>query len=157
MEWGWYPNENLRFLGNYAYMDSEVTGLEFDIWSIGQAMVVHIDASGSNLRQAPESSANLILGYNLPVEFGHLDFQIEYSYMDEQINDYANQNTVVQQHELVDLRIGWTSRDERIEVALWAKNLLEEDYISHSYVIGPGVIGVWGPPRTFGATATYTF
>ncbi len=83
--------------------------------------------------------------------------QIEYSYMDEQINDYIDQRTVVQQHELVDARLAWTSNDEHWEVAIWGKNLFDEDYISHSYVIGPGVIGVWGPPRTFGMTATYSY
>ncbi len=151
VEWGWYPTDNIRFLGNYAYMDSEVNDL------VIETLAGTTDASGSNLRQAPESSWNLILGYNLPTAMGSFDFQVEYSYMDEQINDYIDQRTVVQQHELVDARIAWTSANEKLEVAVWGKNLTKEDYISHSYVIGPGVIGVWGPPQTYGITATYSY
>jgi iron complex outermembrane recepter protein len=151
VEWGWYPTDNLRFLGNFAYMDTEVTGLV--IVGVGGP----VDASGSNLRQAPEVSWNGIVGYTLPTAMGTFDFQIEYSYMDEQINDYLDQRTVVQQHELLDARIAWTSNDEKWEVAVWGKNLTEEDYISHSYVIGPGVIGVWGPPQTYGITASYSY
>jgi len=66
-------------------------------------------------------------------------------------------STVVQQHELLDARLAWTSNDEHWEVAIWGKNLTKENYISHSYVIGPGVVGVWGPPRTYGVTASYSY
>jgi iron complex outermembrane receptor protein len=151
VEWGWYPTENIRVLGNYAYMDSEVTGLLIN--TTGGL----VDASGSNLRQAPESSWNGIVGYTLPTAMGTFDFQVEYSYMDEQINDYIDQRTVIQQHELVDARIAWTSNDEKWEVAVWGKNLTDEEYFSHSYVIGPGVFGFWGPPQTYGITASYTY
>lgn len=151
VEWGWYPTDRIRFQGNYAYMDTEVTGL------VIETLAGITDASGSNLRQAPESSWNGIVGYTLPTAMGTFDFQVEYSYMDEQINDYIDQRTVVQQHELVDARIAWTSNNEKWEVAVWGKNLTDEDYIAHSYVIGPGVIGVWGPPQTYGITASYTY
>jgi iron complex outermembrane recepter protein len=151
IEWGWYPTENIRFLGNYAYMDTEVTGLLIE--TTGGT----VDASGSNLRQAPESSWNGIIGYNMPTASGTFDAQLEFSYMDEQITDYVDQRTVVQQHELLDARLAWTSNDEHWEVAIWGKNLTKEDYISHSYVIGPGVVGVWGPPRTYGITASYSY
>ena len=76
---------------------------------------------------------------------------------DEQINDYLDQRTVVQEQDLLDARIGWRSADERWEVALWGKNLTDEEYIAHSYVIGPGVIGIFGPPATYGVTFSYNW
>ena len=151
IEWGWYPTDNIRFQGYYAYMDSEVNDLLIETTAGLQ------DASGSNLRGAPESSWNGIIGYNLPTAMGAFDFQVSFSYEDETLQDYIDTRTVNQQRKLLDARIAWTSGNEQWEVALWGKNLTDEDYISHSYVIGPGVIGVWGPPQTYGVTATYSY
>ncbi len=151
VEWGWYPTQNIRLLGNYAYLETAVSDL------VIVTVSGPVDASGSDLRQAPESSWNVILGYNLPTAYGEFDAQIEYSYMDEQIMDYLDQRPVIQQHELVDARLALTSNNGHWELAVWGKNLLEEDYISQSYIISPGVIGVWGPPRTYGVTLNYHY
>ena len=40
-------------------------------------------------------------------------------------------------------------------IALRGKNHTDEDYISHSYVIGSGVIGVWGASATYGVTVNW--
>ena len=111
--------------------------------------------SGSDLRQAPETSYNVMANYNHDTGFGNMDYRIEFSHVDEQIMDYLQQLTVIQEHDLLEARIGWISNDEQWEVALWGKNLTDENYIAHSYVIGPGVIGVWGPPRTFGVNVIW--
>ncbi|MEQ8514066.1 MAG: TonB-dependent receptor, partial [Chromatocurvus sp.] len=67
-----------------------------------------------------------------------------------------DRRTVIEEQELMDARVAWVSSDLQWEVALWGKNLTDEEYVSHSYVIGPGVIGVWGAPRTFGVTVNWT-
>lgn len=141
----WFPTENFRIAGHLALLDTEVNDLIIN----GQ------DVSGSDLRQAPDLSYNFLVNYNLPTENGNWDFRVEFSHVDGQINDYVNQNTVIEEHDLLDARIGWTSPNAEWEIALWGKNLTEDDYISHSYVIGPGVIGVWGAPRTYGLTLNW--
>jgi iron complex outermembrane receptor protein len=40
-------------------------------------------------------------------------------------------------------------------VELWGKNIFDEHYISELYVIGPGGVGVFGDPRTYGVTVRY--
>jgi iron complex outermembrane receptor protein len=150
VEWKFLVTDHLSFSGYYAYLDSEVDGLVIETGG-GPG-----DASGSDLRQAPENSTNLVLSYNLPSDVGVFDFRFAYSNTDSQIMDYIDQRTRIDRIELIDGRISWTSPDERWDVALWGKNLADKDYIAHSYVIGPGVIGVWGAPRTFGLTATYS-
>jgi iron complex outermembrane receptor protein len=150
MELTWYFTDNFSFSGNYAYLDTEVNGL------ILETAGGTIDASGSELRQAPENSYSLSLNYNQQTGFGTLDYNIAYSYADEQLNDYIVRSTVVDQYKLLDGRVAWASNDETWEVALWAKNLTDEEYISHSYVIGPGVIGTWAPPRTYGLSVNWS-
>lgn len=148
-EFTWFLTANFRVSGNYAYLDTEVNGLVIN------TVNGLVDASGSALRQAPKNSTSVNLAYDVPTDAGNFGFRLDYSNIDEQINDYINQNTVIQRAELWDGRIAWNSPDASWEVAFWGKNLLDKDYISHSYVIGPGVIGVWGAPRTFGLSATW--
>ncbi|MBT8077304.1 MAG: TonB-dependent receptor, partial [Gammaproteobacteria bacterium] len=134
------PTDSLMFAGNVAFLDTDTADL----------IINGTDLSGSKLRQAPETSYNLLATYNQETGFGDINYQLEFSHVDEQLMDYVQPLTVIQEHSLLDARIGWTSTDSQWEVAIWGKNLTEDDYISHSYVIGPGVIGVWGPPRTYG-------
>jgi len=151
LEFTWYPTDNLRLSGNYAYLDTEVNDLVLNVASGA------LDVSGSDLRQAPENKGSLTASYDWPLSGGaNLNFRVDYTYTDEQINDYANQNTIIDEFQLWDARASWRSANENWEVAIWGKNLGDEEYISHSYVIGPGVIGVWGPPMTYGATVTWS-
>ncbi len=150
LDFVWNIGDNVQITGNYAYLDTEVNDL------VIETAAGAIDASGSDLRQAPENSYNIAAKYMLPTNHGTYDFRIELSHVDRQITDYLDQRTRIDEHDLIDARLAWTSTNENLEIALWGKNLAEEDYISHSYVIGPGVIGVWGAPRTYGVTATWS-
>ncbi|MBB6520487.1 TonB-dependent receptor [Pseudoteredinibacter isoporae] len=150
LEVTWYPTDNFYIKGFYAYMDSEVSDLIIETTS------GVVDASGKGLRSAPPNSSNLSFNYNVPMESGAMDFRLEYSYSDEQRGDYIDDRITLDAYELWDARAAWTSADEQWEVALWGKNLMDEDYISHQYVIGPGGIGVWGAPRTYGLTVNYS-
>ncbi|MEM9529733.1 MAG: TonB-dependent receptor [Pseudomonadota bacterium] len=143
----WNASENLQIAGNLALLDTEVNDI----------VINNTDVSGSELRQAPDVSYTLMANYNLPTQTGDWDFRVQFSHTDEQINDYIDQRTRVDAFDLLDARVAWTSTDETWEVVLWGQNLTDDDYISHSYVIGPGVIGVWGAPRTFGLTVNYGF
>lgn len=146
----WYPTENFYLSATYAYLDTEVDDLIFD------AAGGPIDVSGSDLRQAPENSGSLTAGYSWPLNNGsEINLRGDVIYSDEQINDFVDQRTVIEEYTLLNLRAAWRSSDENWEFAVWGKNLTEEEYIQHSYVIGPGVIGTWGPPRTYGATVTW--
>ena len=150
-EFTWYATDNFLFSGNVAILDTEANDL------IIETTGGPFDASGSELRQAPELSYNLQATYSLPTQAGNWEFNAAFSHVDEQITDYVFPGTVIQEQDLLDARIGWTSNDERWDVSVWGKNLTDEDYISHSYVIGPGVIGVWGAPATYGVTVNFNY
>jgi iron complex outermembrane receptor protein len=151
VDFQWIATDNLSFSGNYAYLDTEVNDLII-VTNSGAN-----DISGKPLTAAPENSYSLVANYFYPSEIGEFDVRLQYSHVDEQSRDYLDDRVIIDEHDLIDLRIGWVSKDEDLEIALWVKNLADEDYIAHSYVVGPGVIGVWGAPRTIGVTATYRF
>lgn len=147
VDWNWNLSENFNITGNYAYLDTESDDL----------VINNVDLSGGTLRQAPKNSYNLTFNYDWTANSGNFDARLQFSHVDEQKNDYLNPATIIDEQDLVSARVGWTSNDEKYTVALWGKNLTDEEYVAHSYVIGPGVIGVWGAPQTFGVTATVNF
>lgn len=147
VEFSWYPTDNFSLTGYYAYLDTEVNDLIIPTTAFPEGF----DASGRNLTRAPENTYNIVANYN----YGPFDFRLAFNHSDEVTTDFVTTDTIADEFDLLDARIGW--RNENLEIAVWGKNLTDEDYIQHSYVIGPGVIGVWGAPATYGVTATYDF
>ncbi len=146
LEINYFITDQFRVAGHYAYLDTETSDLIFEV-SAGT-----IDASGKTLTRAPENSYNFAFIYDMPMTSGDLDFRLEFTHADEQRTDFVDDRIIQDEYDLIDARLGWTSPDEKWDVAVWGKNITDEDYISHMYVIGPGGIGVWGAPSTFGVT-----
>ncbi len=149
MDFVWQISDNFQLSGNYAYLDTEADDL--DIPAVG-------DFSGSALRQAPENTYSIVAEYTVPSDVGNFDFRAQYVGSDDQHFDFATQgNTVSPSHEELDLSARWTAPDENYQLSLWVKNATDEAYAQHVYFIGPGSIGAWNAPRTYGLTATWEF
>lgn len=139
--------DSLRFDGFIAWLDTEAQDL----------VINGADYSGKTLGGAPELSYNVRAFYETTTSFGDIDASLTVAYEDESRRDFVDDRIKVDERTLVDGRLAWTNTSGNLEVALWGKNLTDEDYISHMYVIGPGGIGVWGAPRTYGVTGTLKF
>ncbi len=148
----WQITEQFRLSGNYGYLDTEANDLVLETFT-GEA-----DFSGLPLRQAPENTYALTADYALQTRIGAIDFRVQYNHVDENHHDFSTlDETVTNDHDLVDARVAWTSNDGKYNVALWAKNLTDEAFSSHAFRIGPGSIAVWNDPRTVGVTGTFKF
>ena len=89
---------------------------------------------------------------------GDYGFRLQFSHIDAQFNDYPTlTETVIEEADLLNASVRWVSPDGRYEVTLWGKNLTDERYVSHSYRIGPGSIGVWSDPLTAGIRGLVNF
>ena len=152
LDYVWYPTDNLSFSGYYAYLDTEISGLTLNT-AAGPT-----DFSGLPLRQSPENSFSIAANYRLEASSGNYNFRLAFSHTDDQFNDYPTRDeTVIEEADLLDASVKWVSRNERYELTLWGKNLTDERYVSHSYRIGPGSIGVWSDPLTVGLTGLVNF
>jgi iron complex outermembrane receptor protein len=149
LEGTWYVTERLRLEGYYAALDTKTKGLVLE--TVGGI----VDASNKSLAGAPPSSWNLSLAYALPTARGNFEFQLAHSYTGGRRFDYVDDRIRLEPNRVTDARIGWTAAAGNWDVALWGKNLTDEDYIADIYIIGPGGIGVWGPPRTWGVTLSW--
>lgn len=152
LDFTWQASNNFRLSGHYSYLDSEANDLVLD------SLNGSSDYSGLPLRQSPENSYGMTASYNLLTDSGEYNFRLQLSYMDEQHFDFVTYTeTISDAHDLIDARVAWTSLDEKYSVAVWGQNIGGEEYVSHSYRIGPGSIGVWGAPATYGVTGTVSF
>jgi len=152
IDYYWMATENFSVSGYYAYLDSEIDGLTLNTADGPK------DFSGLPLRQSPKHSYSVVLDYKLQTGSGEFDFRAQYAFVDDQFNDYPTlTETIIEEAKLLDASVTWISTEGRYKLVLWGKNLTDERYITHSYRIGPGSIGVWSDPQTFGITGTLVF
>ncbi|MEM6852745.1 MAG: TonB-dependent receptor, partial [Pseudomonadota bacterium] len=71
--------------------------------------------------------------------------------------DFVDDNTIEDAFGLVDANLTWVSPNEQWQFSVWGKNLTDDRYFSHVYVIGPGQIGTLGEPRMYGGAITWSY
>ncbi len=142
------PVAGLQFFGSYAFL--EATYDQFNDLS-GR------DFTGNYLRQAPRHSLYLALYYERPLLGGRLRLRSDFRYQGESFREPDNSVTIQPDFYLVDASIAYEAADNRWEATLWAKNLLDKEYISHLYVLGGNDYALFGTPRTYGLTLTLNF
>ena len=148
VEFALKPVPGLEFSGSYAYLDA--TYGDFHDQS-GQ------DFTGNTLRQAPRHSLYLAVYYERPFYEGRLRFRADYRYQGESFREPDNSVTIQPAFDLVDASIAYESANNFWEATLWAKNLMDKEYITHLYVLGGNDYALFGTPRTYGLTITLNF
>ncbi|MEE8495752.1 MAG: TonB-dependent receptor, partial [Xanthomonadales bacterium] len=120
-----------------------------------------LDFSGNNLRQAPEFSANLFAKYTWGLSSGAmLAAKVDARYQDDSFYDPdSSPITLIPSYTLVDASIAYTSAGGAWKIALWAKNLTDEDYVTHIFSQRGGTVSFasYGPPKQVGLTFTYNY
>ena len=123
---------------------------------------IRYDASGESLLRAPDISAFLTLTYELPIANGRSPVSITYSYKGDYKFDFvaAPETSALQQdaYGLLNARWAYYSADDTWSVAVWGKNLMDEDEYFDDINANPaGIRGSVGTPRTYGVDVTYAF
>ncbi|HET6630938.1 MAG TPA: TonB-dependent receptor [Woeseiaceae bacterium] len=158
--------------------DAEVSGAEFELqaspaegWDVALGLSL-LDATAKNIPDpaggpprdrtmvaAPEVSANALVRYAWPAFGGELAVQAWGNYQGETFYDI--QNVPVSREDgytVGNLRASYTSGDERWEVAAFAHNVTEEEYLSYSFDF-TGTFGfnqqAFGAPRWIGVSLQY--
>ena len=89
-----------------------------------------------------------------------MGLQVDMKYSDEMFKEATN-DVLAQSDDytLYNARISLSNGDEQWELAVWGKNLGNEDYLEHSFITGffTAASDLYGTPRTFGATFSYNF
>ena len=151
LETTWIPMERLQFTLNASYLDTE-----YDTF-INQDGG---DFSGNELPFAPEWSAYVGAQYILPIgQSGDLALNLDWSYTDEQYTDPANTaGDLLDSYDIVNARLTYTPTSEQWDVAVWGKNLADEEYQKNSNI---NILGtprfVWGERLGYGVSFNMYF
>ena len=146
----WRPTERLSFSANYSDLDAT-----YDTFIIPGGA----NFSGNKLQTAPENTFSLSGNYEheLGSSGNLLVFDVSYTDQDDYFTGASNQpEFLIDGYSLINASVALVDNDDRWKVSLWAKNLNDEEYL---LIRGTsGAIGeFFGPPRTYGVTASYSF
>jgi len=165
------PTDNIRLSANYAYLNPEYD--EFIVFD--QTLNADIDVANDRaFPHAPEHTFSFIADARVwSGSLGAVDLSADYQYTSEYftfpyaLDRNAPQNAFNSQAEargLVNARIAWTEipvAGNELEVAVWARNLFDEEYTANFIDFGPSFGGLtngyFGDPQTFGVTLKAKF
>jgi iron complex outermembrane receptor protein len=145
-----HPAVDLRM--GLGYLDTEYDKLELRGTNL----------SGNELISAPELNFNALINWRfMKVSSGYMYLTLDASYTDDQYFDaFNNNNTRQDAYWLSNMRVGFMTQNEQLEVAFWAKNLTDKEYASSMTDLQELFNYDYahrGRTRTFGLEASYRF
>ena len=149
LEYYYSPTDRLDLTATYAYLDTE----------LGENDLPTAD-EGNVLTRSPENSASLAAQYYWPLgDLGQLLLRADYTWQDEIY--FQLENLEASREDAYGL---WNARialqaDSGWELALWGRNLADEEYKVHtfdtSFGLDLGSSSIYGRPRMWGVTGAY--
>jgi len=120
------------------------------------------DLSGNELINAPSLNFNAMINWRfMEMDSGNIYLTLDTSFTGDQYFDaFNNDNTRQKAYWLTNMRISFQSQDEQLEMAFWAKNLADKEYLSSVTDLQELFNFDYthrGRTRTFGLDANYRF
>lgn len=147
------PIDGLELRAAYGYNDAEFK--EF-LLNTGE------DLSGQPLSGVPKWNASLGARYSFAIGQGQGYADLGYDLRgNRRLGEDDAAAVTIDGYEVLDARLGYISRGGRWEFSLWARNLLDEEYITARNAgtdFYPGAAQVaFAPPKAYGATLRLNF
>ena len=154
LESQWQPTDSWFLLLGAAYLDAK-----FDKF-IDPALGV--DRSGNRLAHAPKWTLNGVVRYTRPVAKGTGSAQLDGSWNDEQFFTVDNTPSLREgDYAVVNGRVSYKFGNDRTELALFVKNIFDEEYKATGFDTASSGFGahvfVMSRPRTFGGQFVFSF
>lgn len=158
LDYLWQATDNFRISGTLAAIDSELTNALIDTDGDG----VPEDFSGTRPDNTPEWSMTVVAEYTWPLSGGSsLLLRGDWRGLSDVFDDLGEQ--AARRHKAYNVlgaRLTWISADDNWNVAVWGRNLGDEDYTIN---VGPAQPNInqlnfmYGQPLSYGATLTRNF
>lgn len=149
----WLANQNWLFQLDIGYLDAK-----FDTFT--DPIDPTNDLSGNRLPNSPKWSINGLVQYDWLLDVGTVRVQTDFVWYEKQFFTARNNPVLSQEpYGVVNGRLAFMTHDRKYEIALWVKNILDEDYFTAGFdqeALGWDVLSV-GDPRTIEATLVVHF
>lgn len=164
LELTWVPVEGLTTRFGASWLDTKLT--DTTISSPIPVFPGLEPVQGGALGYAPEFTFFGLARYDwsLSNDWG-IYAQVDGNYTDEQLTYPGRPDTVLGSYTLYNARLGFTDPTGRWEVAIYGRNLGDEEYNTYAYSPNDGTYSPYGPvymnhigaPRTYGLNLIYKF
>ena len=157
-EFIWQPTDQLRFSGSFAFIDSELVDAFLD--RDEDPNTPPDDFSGTRPDNTPEWTGTFVASYDIPLQSGAvISLRGDWRGSSDVFDDIGeNPDRRHFSYNLFGARATYYSAEGNWSLALWGRNLGEEDYTVN---VGPAQPNLnqlnfmYGMPRMYGATFTY--
>jgi iron complex outermembrane recepter protein len=154
-----------RISANAGYLDAKYKEFTADIYGDG----IIADESGLDLRRSPKYTAAIQSTVDFQVGDGLVTWRVGYSWKDDYEATLTNHpGTTIESHGLLDSSLSYAIGPWQL--AIFGRNLTDEDSFTHDYVVSPGrptpdsanngslwKFAIPRAPREFGAELLYHF
>jgi iron complex outermembrane recepter protein len=161
-----------------AYLHAEYESGTFnELQELPNGTIVTVNRSGEPVPQAPQYTYSVGATQTVPLSFAKLSFHVDYAWRDKMVYTqdtasplqpaavkavYAEQNYLgwIPSYGLLNGRIALHLDNPDLELALWGRNLANEQYYIQQFDSYAGLGSAedfQGDPRTFGISAKYRF
>ena len=159
------PIDGLQITGTLGYVDARYDDFPDAEDQLTGAI---INRAGQTFNRTPDFNSFVSIQYSMPVEIadsssmnGWLTPRIEWVYRSRyHIVEPELVDSFQRGYNLLNARLSYDFWDDRAQVALWGKNLLDEAYFTEAF----GAVSTFGvvtqfydPPVTFGGELSYRF
>ena len=166
--------DNLTLRAGLSFLDTEYTEFETGTLCSTRLPDGHTvntppcSPKGNELVRSPEQTFNLGMVYRRPVDFGFIGASFDYKWTDDFFWEIDNR-LVEPSYGLLNGQLFWQTADEHWGVALWGRNITDEEYSMFSVAqascgaacgVNPFGIGDQysaGAPRTWGVEVNFKF
>ena len=147
------PLEGLELSFGLSLLDTEVD--EVRNLNTGELL------QNNEMVLAPELSFNGLIRYEFEALGGMISAQADFNYQDDHFFDVVNQDIAQEDSYTVwNARLGYRSASDNWEVAVWGKNITDEEYRVYTFdFTGPGGFNqqFFAPPSWYGVTLSYRY
>ncbi len=161
----WAPLENLVLTFGAAYADTEIEDDQLRVGACAACTITNpVDANGFVLidgnafPNAPKTTFNFTLSYTYPINAANEVFvYTDWAYQGEtQIFLYKSKEFMTDDQYEGGLRMGWRQRDLGLEVALFGRNITDEENVQGAIDFN-NLTGFTNEPRVYGMSIGVEF
>ncbi|WP_084659998.1 TonB-dependent receptor [Vibrio sonorensis] len=147
-ELSWFVTPEFRLFASGGYNDAHFTDYTSRTFDPSGNLTGTADMSGKRPASAPRYDYSV--GFDLNFWENYF-FYADYNVLGKMYFDVANTQEQ-DDYGVLNLRTGYTS--DNVDVTLWAKNVLDEEYITRAFAMSNNWYGRSGEPVTFGLTTS---